>query len=333
MYERVALTYSIIYFMKKPIAFILLFCLLCGCNSMSTQSSSGNSNPEKDSLSLKVALMPTLDCLPFYYADRCGVFRNLGLDIQLHTFKAQMDCDTAFARGHTDVSYTDLIRAALLQSKGIGVHVIQQADGHHTLSATTSKNTVRISDLKERTVGMARHSVTDLLLDTVIATAGLDAATVYHPQINDIVLRYDMLHNTTLDAAFLPEPYATQSRLDSNNIIYDSRKHDIRLMAFMASDKAVKDSLKKEQINLLIQGYNLAIEKINAQENKDSIRSILLRYPIKPNTIDSLKLPIYKPAEVPNPKDIKTALRFLNYRNLIKSDYSGDTLISIQFIP
>jgi NitT/TauT family transport system substrate-binding protein len=198
--------------MKKLIPLLLLLGIVCGCHSgQNDTATSQTGKTRQDSLALKVALMPTLDCLPFYYAQRCGLFKELGLDIRLQTFNAQMDCDTAFARRHVDVSYTDLIRAAWMQSKGTGLYVFMQADGHHELLTAKSRRIRQTKHLKERMVAMARHSVTDLLLDTVIGQARLEPSTVYHPQINDIRLRYGMLNNATIDAAFLPEPYASQA--------------------------------------------------------------------------------------------------------------------------
>ena len=236
--------------------------------------------------------MPTLDCLPFYYAQRCGLFKELGLDIRLQTFNAQMDCDTAFARRHVDVSYTDLIRAAWMQSKGTGLYVFMQADGHHELLTAKSRRIRQTKHLKERMVAMARHSVTDLLLDTVVGQARLEPSTVYHPQINDM-----------------------------------------RLMAFMVSSDVVTDKRKSEQMRLLLQGYNKAVEQINRKEQTDSIRNILLGYPVEPETIDTLKIPAYPQAQKAEKGNVATALRFLTYRHLITPEYTGDTLIHTPFIP
>ncbi|MCD8319109.1 MAG: MetQ/NlpA family ABC transporter substrate-binding protein [Paraprevotella sp.] len=319
--------------MKKIFPSFLLFLVLCGCGSSSdSRNDKPKTTEQRDSTALQVALMPTLDCLPFYYADRCGLFQGQGVKVQLQTFNAQMDCDTAFTRRHVDVSYTDLIRAALLQSNCTGLYVIMQIDGYHELITAKSKRIRNTRNLKERMVAIARHSVTDLLLDTVIGQAKLDPSTVYHPQINDIVLRYDMLSNATIDAAFLPEPYATQARLSGNPSIYDSRQQKIRLMAFMASADALKNKKKAEQIRLLIKAYDKAVEQINRKAETDSIRSILLRYPVKPETADTLKLPTYPKARKADPSDVKTALHFLTYRKLISSKYKGDTLVDTQFI-
>lgn len=328
---RVALT-LFKQFMKKLLPCLLILCLLPYACTHSNEPASAGQKTRQDSLALKVALMPTLDCLPFYYAQQCGIYTQLGLDVRLKSYKAQMDCDTAFSRRHVDVSYTDLVRASLLQSKGTGLYAIMQTDGYHELVTFKSKRMRNTKHLKERMVGIARHSVTDLLLDTVTREARLDPSTVYHPQINDITLRGDMLNNGTLDAAFLPEPYATQAKAAGHKSIFHSQKKQIQLMALIASYQSVHSQRKAEQLRLLIKGYNLATEAINKKENYDSIQNILRNYPLRQSTIDTLKLPQYSIARKVEQPQVNTAVNFLRGRNLLSNGYTGDTLINTLFI-
>ena len=51
-----------------------------------------------DSLALKVAVTPTLDCLPLYLAEQEGWFEREGVSVQLRPYTAQMDQDTALLR-------------------------------------------------------------------------------------------------------------------------------------------------------------------------------------------------------------------------------------------
>ena len=53
----------------------------------------------KDSAALKVAVMPTLDCLPLYVAQHYNLYDTLRGGVRLKYYKAQMDCDTAMERG------------------------------------------------------------------------------------------------------------------------------------------------------------------------------------------------------------------------------------------
>ena len=46
--------------------------------------------------------------------------------------------------------------------------------------------------------------------------------------------------------------------------------------------------MQAARLRLLLQGYNKAVEQINRKEQTDSIRNILLGYPVEPETIDDV---------------------------------------------
>lgn len=319
--------------MKKIILLFFAVLICCACSDKENKRQAIlKEQARRDSLALKVALMPTTDCLPFFYAQKCGIYQQLGLEVRLQKFNAQMDVDTALINGYADVAYSDLIRVALLQSRGYGLYAILPMETDITLMSNKSKRMRSLSHLEERMTAIARHSVTDMLLDTIIAQNKLDASTIYHPQINDIALRCDMLRNGTIDAAFLPEPYATQAAIEGHRPLYASSKQGIQIMTMAATSKAINDSSKQEQIKMLLKGYSLAIEALNGEPQKDSVRHILATYPVNRQTADSLKLPLYRiPAQI-EPAQIQVAIRFLRGRRLINDTYKGDSLVNDIFI-
>lgn len=318
-------------FVNKLLYVFALLLIFCSCNSKKEKNNE-QKIATQDSSVLKVALMPTLDCLPFYYAERCGLFEKIGLDAQLITFNAQLSCDTAFERGKANIAYTDLVRALLLQNKGINLKVFMRTDGRHELLTAKSKRINSIKQLNEHLISIARHSVTDLLLDTIIAQARLDPFSIYHPQINDIVLRYNMLSNATTDAAFLPEPYATQARLNGDRSIYDSGKQNIFLMAFMINEAVLNDKKIKEQAKLLIKGYNQAVEQINKNVNHDVVRDVLMSWGIDQQTIDSLSFPVFSRAQAVSCKDMEIAAKFIRSRALVDAAFNVEGVLDSTLI-
>ena len=318
-------------FVNKIAGILSLILLLGSCSSKSGQENDGQATVPQDSSVLKVALMPTIDCLPFYYAEHCGLFDELGLNVRLLTFNSQLSCDTAFERSVVDIAYTDLIRALLLQSKGTNLKVFMHTDGRHELLTTKSKRISSIKQLNEHLISIARHSVTDLLLDTIIAQAKLNPFSIYHPQINDILLRYEMLRNATTDAAFLPEPYATRAKLNGDRSIYDSGKQDIFLMSFMINEEVLNDKEKRTQAELLIQGYDKAVEQINNNMKREIVEEILL-CTVDQETVDSLSLPVFSKAKTVRYADVETAVRFVRSRALIDAAFRGEELLDFSLI-
>ena len=83
---------------------LLMALLLSGCGPSTTKEKAERQIKQseerlRDSLALKIAVMPTLDCLPFYVASDCGIFDTLGLQVSLKCKTAQMDCDEAMRKG------------------------------------------------------------------------------------------------------------------------------------------------------------------------------------------------------------------------------------------
>lgn len=325
MFFRVTLSFNHTY-MKKVFLFLVAALSLSGCRQGRNEPSDAQVS-SKDSTTLCVALMPTVDCLPFYYAEEQGIFDHLGADIQIRNYMAQMDCDTAFCRKHADVSYTDLVRASLLQSKDTALHVIMQTDGYHELITAFSKRIKSPKQLKEKMVGMARHSITDLLCDEMVQKGNISADELYKPQINDISLRAAMLQNATIDAAFLPEPYATQAKLQKNRSIYSTQKEQIRMMGMMVSWQALKDPKKAELLRKMVEGYNLAVEELKEKTNQAAAKKLFLPFGIKQQVLDSLHLPAYQKASTPDPRQVQKAIEWLRSRELIQNNYNGDTLV------
>lgn len=307
----------------------LALMLLIGAACSSTSKEASKQTPENDSTALQVALMPTADCLPFYYAAHYGIYDRMNAHIRIQTFMAQMDCDTAFSKSHADVAYTDLIRAALLQSKGSSLRVILQTAGTHQLITAATKRIRHPKQLKEKTVGMARHSVTDYLCDLIADTGNVHIDDLYKPQINDISLRAAMLENATLDAAFLPEPYATQARIRKNRCIYSSEKDTQGMLALMAHAKALNHPVLSEDIKKLIEGYHLAVAEMQSEANNRKAKQLLSQFGISQPVIDSLYLNI--PVSLDSTLSeamARKATEWLKGRNLVPDNYTGDTLLS-----
>jgi len=97
--------------MKKITQIVLALCAMlfgvAGCGR-SDQASKRLSQAEKarwdsiDKASLKVGVLPTLDCLPLFVAHEERLFDTLGVTVHLKCFTAQMDCDTALLRGRVE---------------------------------------------------------------------------------------------------------------------------------------------------------------------------------------------------------------------------------------
>ncbi len=281
-----------------------------------------------DSLALHVALMPTLGCLPMYYAQLTGITDSLDLDIRLLRYTAQMDIDTAITRGHVDIAYTDIIRAIRL-SDSVSVTSFLASDEPLTLVAQKGKKVKKMQQMSEKMIAICRLCATDYWSEKMLDSAKISLDSVYRPQINDVRLRGKMMCTGLLEGAILEEPYASWAIWEGNKKLMQTQEKDFQFAVWIATDSLGKDKRKAEQTRKFIVAYKTAVENINKGLYADSLRSILLReYAMPQAIIDTLQLPTIKQAFLPHKKDVEEAVNWLSGRGIKRQKFNPDTFIN-----
>ncbi len=288
----------------------------------------------RDSAALHIALMPVQDCFPFYLAEQAGIYERLGLDVRIHTLQAQIDTDTALVHNRVHLSYSDLARAIMIQQADtFDLRAIAAVPAVLQLITTQRGRVRNINQLKERMVAVARHSITDYWSDRVMDSSRMAQTDIFRPQINDVRIRTDMLCNGTMDAVFLPEPYATEALLRGNNKNFSTEGLHPQLGALLTPTWVLRDSTRTAQLRLLFQGYNEAVSLCRDKQNlRDSIPNLLRTLCHIPDTMTdtiSRSLPAFPVLQTPSSADATAALRWLSTRGKARKDYSTDTLIAV----
>ena len=108
--------------MKKIVLIFATILLIVGCGQSYEESKRLTREQRlklwrEDSAALKIAVMPTLDCLPVFVAKERQMF-DTAVDIRLKRYKAQMDIDTALIRNRVEGAITDLVRAEKMIKEG-----------------------------------------------------------------------------------------------------------------------------------------------------------------------------------------------------------------------
>ena len=284
----------------------------------------------RDSAALHVALMPVHDCLPFYVAEQLGYYDSLGLDLRILTLQAQLDTDTALLHRRAELVYSDLARAIMMQQTDtFDLRAIATCEGNLHLMTASRGRVRQLRQLKERMVAVARHSITDYWSDRLMDTASMAQTDIFRPQINNVRIRTDMLCNGTMDAALLPEPYATETRLRGNRENFSTKNLKPRLAALVVPSHVINDSSRMQQISLLMEGYQLACDRMNAQQDV-CLPELLKSLCVIPDTlIDTLyrSLPPFQHLRAPHQEDAETALTWLRGRGKMRRSYRIDSLL------
>ena len=303
--------------MRKLIIGIVLSVFLVGCGQ-SYEETKRLSREQRlrlareDSAALKVAVLPTLDCLPIFIAKDHQLFDTI-VDIRLKRFTAQMDCDTALMRGRVEGSITDIVRAERMTKLGTPLKYFASTNAYWLLISNRQARITQLKHLDDKMLAMTRYSVTDLLGDLAVDSAKLKSERVFRIQVNDVNVRLKMLENNEMDALLLTEPQATQALLQKHKVILDTRQEDIQMGAIVFRTEGMDHPKRKQQMAVFLKGYNEACDSINkygVRHYRDVIRKYctISEQALK-SLPDSLK---YEHAVGPRQKDIERAQNWLS---------------------
>ena len=274
-----------------PMVLCLLLMAACGQSYEETKRKARLSRREalrKDSAALKVAVMPTLDCLPLYVAEHYELFDTVMGGVRLKHFSAMMDCDTALERGRVEGAVTDLIRAEAMEKRGLKLRYVTATNAHWQLITNLNSRIKQLKQLDDKMIAMTRYSALDFLTSRVIDSVKLENDRVFKVQINDVNVRLLMLQNNEIDALWLPEPQATVARLLKHNVVYDTQKQDIHLGVLAFRDQEMQRKERTRQLELFVKAYDQACDSINKYGVRHYSRLIAKFCKIKPNMADSL---------------------------------------------
>lgn len=297
----------------KYILFFLLASILfmgCGRSYKEEQKQSAKERLKlyrEDSLALKVAVLPTLDCLPMLIAREYNLFDSLGADVRLKNYTAQMDCDTALAKGRVELAITDLIRAERLIRQGTKLTYLTATNTYWQFFTNRIARLKEMKQLDDKMIAMTRYSATDYLARRAMDSVKIKHDKVFFVQINDVNIRLNMLINNEMDAMLLTEPQATVARIARNPVLMDSRKLNVNLGAIVFRTKAIGDRRRKKQLNIFVKAYNQACDSINKNGLKHYRKLICKYYHVKENVVDSIPMIKYNHVNYPKLRDINIA--------------------------
>ena len=265
----------------------------------------------RDSAALKVAVLPTLDCLPVFLAKDHQLFDS-AVDIRLKRFTAQMDIDTALTNRRVEIGVTDVVRAERLKKLGDSLSYLTATNAYWQLVTNRGARITDLKHLDDKMLAMTRYSATDLLGDLAVDSAKLKPERVFRIQINDVNVRLKMLENNEMDALLLTEPQAAAARQLKHKVILDSRKQDIRMGAFVVQGKGMDDQARQRQLKAFCDGYNRACDSLN-RNGLGQYKALIVKYcGAKEQAVDALPKDLKFPRMAqPRKQDIERARKWL----------------------
>ena len=303
--------------------------MACGKSYEETKREAAENRREamrKDSAALKVAVLPTLDCLPLYVAEYYQLFDTINGGVRLKRFTAQMDCDTAMERSRVEGTVTDLVRAIRMQQRGTKLRYVTVTNAYWQLITNRNARIHQLKQLDDKMVAMTRFSFTDMLTDRVVDSVKLKQERVFKVQINDVNVRMQMLQNNEMDALWMTEPQASMARLMKHPVIFDSRTTKIQPGVLAFREKEMRHPERSKQLQLFVKAYNQACDSINRNGFKRYRDIIVKECKVRKEWVDSLpdvKQNPYVYMQGPRQEDVARIEKWLGVKVEKKADTKG----------
>ena len=197
-----------------------------------------------DSAALKIAVLPTMDCLPIVVAKELRLFDTLNVDVRLRKYNALSECRKALKDG-----------------------IVEGADTNMSFRLITAKKArlSRISQLSDKMIAADRDGLSKRMAEAAIDSMLRKKQHIFIIQVEDLNIRFDMLQNGNIDAAMLPEPYATRAiKIGAKEIsLKPYYKDTIKATGVVFREDVMKHHDRQKQIALFNKALKAAKDSIN----------------------------------------------------------------------
>ncbi|WP_045576501.1 MetQ/NlpA family ABC transporter substrate-binding protein, partial [Desulfosporosinus sp. I2] len=190
---------------------VSLAIIVTGCSAPKTPE---NQAPKSVSKLVKIGVLPIEDNLPFYVAEKDGLYANKGVQVELVSFASALERDTALQAGQIDGEVADILAVALLKKIGTDVKIASiglgatPKEGRFAILSSPKSNIKDMSGLKGATLGISQNSIIDYVSDQMLIDKGVQVNEVKKMSIPKMPVRLDMLLSDQIMAACLPDPLA-----------------------------------------------------------------------------------------------------------------------------
>ncbi|MDF1542199.1 MAG: ABC transporter substrate-binding protein [Anaerosomatales bacterium] len=317
--------------MRRIVRFTLVLALaaalaLAGCSS--DEPAEAPSEQPGEPAKITIGTLATQDSLPLWAAEEKGYFSDAGLpEVEIVTFQSAQESQTAFVSGAVDALMTDLIVAANLHASGTPVIVptvmlgATTEQGRFAIVAAPGSDVTSMSDLAGVPVGTASATITEYILDMLMAEAGV-AADVVKEEVQKMPVRFQLLMSGQLAAASLPEPFVTLAELEGASIVPggdDTMAASNISQSVLCVNKAFADTAEGDAaVAALLEAWDAAVTDINA--DPDAFRTTLVSKARLPEPLtETYNVSDYPLAAPPAATDVQKVLDWMDEKGYLQA--------------
>lgn len=308
------------------LAAALLLATACGGQPASTAADS----------QLKVGLLPIIDCLPMWVAQRDGYFTAENLAVELVNFASAVERDAALQSGQLDGQLNDLISTGLLDKEQTRVRIVRL-----TYQATRSKPMISLvvgpgskvqtpADMKGSELALSQNTVIEYVADSLLQRQGVNPAEVKKIEVPKIPLRLEMLAKGQVAAAGLPEPFTSLALAQGGRMLLNDGETGTGQSVLVFRTAALAQ--KSAAIKRFLKAYERAVADVNA--NPQRYRDLLVEQAKVPDAVrGTFGVPALPTASVPREDELKAAFAWMVSKGLLTRTLAPTEVVDASLLP
>ncbi|QGY40675.1 ABC transporter substrate-binding protein [Pseudodesulfovibrio cashew] len=280
---------------------------------------------------IRFGILPVVDTLPLQVAVRDGLFKDQGLDVELVRFSSALERDTAMQAGQLDGYFGDIIATYLLISKNVPMHIAltswRTTPGYPMFGIAQSPAAAErgLADMKGAKLGLSKSTIMDYLADRICKRLGVAPDYFSQVEIKKVPIRLQMLMTNQIDAALLPEPLLSLSRLKGGSILATAENLGMPLTVLCLHRKYFKDGA--DAYIGFVAAYKEAVRRIaNSPEKYRPLMAETCRIP-KPLVAEFPIYPYPQPS-LPTPEELEDVQQWMMEKGLLKEAVPEELVLS-----
>lgn len=296
----------------------------------------GCSRSAKDD-AIKLGLIPVEDNFPFFIAEKENLFSRAGLNVELVVFNSARDRDIALQSKNIDGEVADIIATVLMFNSGTPVKIVSLTmgstpeEGRFALLTAPGSGIKGPSQLSGASIGISENTIIEYVTDGLLKEAGLSPDSVKKIAIPQIPERLQLLLSDKIDAALLPDPFASLAEQKGALAVLDDTKSEKNLSQVVLVFREEVIGQKAEMIAKLLQVYSEAAKL--ASENPEAYRDLFIEKARIPEDLRDIYLaPRYSYPQLPQEKDVEEVVSWMLAKGLISEPLEYCDIVETSFI-
>jgi NitT/TauT family transport system substrate-binding protein len=286
---------------------------------------------QKENPAVKIGLLRIDDSIPFFVAEKEGLFTAQGVAAELVPFNSSIDQSRAMEAGELDMVMNDMIVQSLMRKGGTETKVVAIAfganpgEGRFLLAASPGSGLSgpaadgadrRIRGAAGLTVAISSNTMMDYLLSQFAALGFFapDLSDLKIISMPNLMLRVEaLIEGRDIQMAVLPDPLASYAVYAGCPVLIDDTALGLNLSqsVVLASQKILTE--RREAVEKVLAAYFAAMNLVNGNP-------------------DTYPTPRYTPWALPSEEDVARVTDWMVLRGLLEAAYGYADLVDPGFV-